>query len=244
MSVPETDISSQLKYPVNKRIILPIAVGATGLIIMGYIGYLLQRGHLAMLQISEYKLVNFTFTMQAYVLPLSLSGILFLFFYNRNSFYTFFRFTLKDRQDPTGWHKSGPLMLVGFAIVTAAFLSINVLANNGTINLTFWKLFPLVVLFSATNAWTEEILSRFVIVGGLYRKLPPNSIYWISAVVFGLPHFFSSNGLLGVMMAGLMGWLLAKSVLETKSLGWALLIHFVLDIIVFGAGAMILAGST
>jgi len=210
---------------------------------MALIGYSLQVGHLSLLTVSKFKLVNFTFTMQLYALPLSLIGVLYLYFYNRNSFHRFFKFQLNSDKEPSSnWKTLGPLVLIGFAIGTSFFMSLNVLANKGTINETFWKLLPLVLLFSFTNAWTEEILSRFVIVGGLSGKLPPMSICWISAVMFGLPHFFS-GGLLSVMVSGLLGWLLAKSVIETQSLGWALLIHFLLDIIVFGAGAMILAGS-
>ena len=111
------------------------------------------------------------------------------------------------------------------------------------INGTFWKFLPLVLLFAATNAWSEEILSRFVIVAGLHDKLRPSVICWISAAIFGVPHFFGTpSGIFGVMMAGLMGWILAKSMLETKALGWALFIHFLQDLVIFGAGAMIIAG--
>jgi hypothetical protein len=45
------------------------------------------------------------------------------------------------------------------------------------------------------------------------------------------------------MMAGLMGWILAKSMIETKALGWALFIHFLQDVVIFGGGAMIIAGT-
>ena len=182
--------------------------------------------------------------MQLYVLPISFIGILYLYFYNRNAFHSFFNFQLNiDQQGSSNWKTFGPIVLIVFAIATSVFMSFNVFANNGKMNQTFWKLLPLVLLLSFTNAWTEEILSRFVIVGGLSGKLPAISICRISAVIFGIPHFFS-GGLLSVVVSGLLGWLLAKSVIETQSLGWAFLIHFTLDIIVFGAGAMILAGST
>ena len=49
--------------------------------------------------------------------------------------------------------------------------------------------------------------------------------------------------LFGAMMAGLMGWLLASSMLETKALGCALFIHFLQDMVIFGGGAMIIAGT-
>ena len=100
------------------------------------------------------------------------------------------------------------------------------------------------LLFAATNAWTEETLSRFVIVSGLYGKLSKGTICWISSIIFGLGHFFGTpNGIFGVIASGVLGWLLAKSVIETKALGWALFIHFLQDVVIFGAGAMIIAGQ-
>ena len=226
-----------------RSLIFPIAIGTVGLFTMAFIGHSLQAGQLSLLPVSKFKLVNFTFTMQLYILPLSFMGLLYLYFYNKNAFQSFFYFHLNsEKKLSTNWTILGPTVLIGFAIITSFYMSFNVLANKGTINQTFWKLLPLVLLFSFTNAWTEEILGRFVIVGGLFGKLPPLSICSISAAVFGIPHFFS-GGVLSVLVSSLLGWLLAKSVVETQSLGWALLIHFLLDIIVFGSGAMIVAGS-
>jgi hypothetical protein len=39
----------------------------------------------------------------------------------------------------------------------------------------------------------------------------------------------------GVVLAGFLGWFLAKSVLETRGIGLAWFIHFVLDVIIFVA---------
>lgn len=227
-----------------RTVISPIALGSLGLSSMAFIGYCLQAGHLPLLKVSMYRLVNFTFTMQLYVLPLSFIGLIYLNFYHKKSFHQFFRFKLNgSKEHSSNWRTLGPKVLISFAIGTLFYTSFNVHANNGTINETFWKLMPLVLLFSFTNAWTEEILSRLVIVGGLSGKLSSSAISLISAVIFGIPHIFS-GGMISVIVSSLLGWFLAKSVIETQSMGWALLIHFLLDIIVFGAGAMILAGST
>jgi membrane protease YdiL (CAAX protease family) len=245
MSASQTNNSKLQKNTSKKGVILPIIVGAAGLFTMSYVGYLLRTGQLPLLTISPFNIVNFTFTMQLYVLPLSFMGLLFLFTYNRNAFRTFFRLRLKTGKDQeTSWQIWGAIMAIGFTIGTAMFMSFDVIANKGMINGTFFKLFPLVMLFAATNAWTEEILSRFVIVAGLFGKIRPAAICWVSAVIFGIPHFIGTpGGLFGVVMTGFLGWLLAKSVIETKSIGWALFIHFLLDIVIFGAGAMIVAGS-
>lgn len=42
---------------------------------------------------------------------------------------------------------------------------------------------------------------------------------------------------------GTLGWFLAKSMVDTKGMGWAWFIHFLLDVVIFGAGAMIIAGQ-
>ncbi len=229
-----------------KGVILPIIISALGLFIMSYIGYRLRTEEAFLLIISNFQVVNFTFTMQLYVLPLSFLGLAFVYVYNKKSFINFFRFSLSaaDGQVLT-WQMQGPILAIGITIGTTLLMSIDVIAGNGTINSTFFKLFPLVILLAATNAWTEEILSRFIIVAGLYHKLTPNAICSISAVLFGIPHFLGTpNGFFGVVISGILGWILAKSVIETKSMGWALLIHFLQDIVIFSAGAMMVSSST
>jgi len=183
--------------------------------------------------------------MQLYILPISFVGLGFLFFYDRNSFRSFFRFKLNTVDDhQSTWKTLGPILAIAFTVGTVLLMSFNVMASNGTINTTFFRLLPLVILFAATNAWSEEMVSRFVIVAGLFGKIRPTVICWISAIIFGIPHFLGTpSGLSGVVMSGLLGWLLAKSVIETKSLGWALFIHFLQDMAIFGAGAMIISGS-
>jgi membrane protease YdiL (CAAX protease family) len=170
-----------------------------------------------------------------------------LYLHNKESFKNFFRLNIgsaKKSDEENRWKFLGPVVALAFTLGTILYMSVGVISQNGQVNETFFKLLPLVILFAATNAWTEEILSRFVIVSGLYGKLSPNSICWISAIFFGLGHFYGTpNGLFGVITSGVLGWLLAKSVIETKGLGWALFIHFLLDVVIFGAGAMIIAGQ-
>lgn len=58
----------------------------------------------------------------------------------------------------------------------------------------------------------------------------------VSALLFGIPHYLGTPGqLIGVLAAGFLGWFLAKSVLETKGLGWAWFVHFLQDVIIFVA---------
>lgn len=208
---------------------------------MSLIAFLLQKGTIPLWDISAHKILNLTFTMQMLVLPVSFIALLLIRLYNKENFNRFFRLGFSKNNK---WNSYGPLIAVSFTVGTAMLMSIGVNAQGGSMNERFFDLIPFVILFSVTNAWSEEIFSRLVIVAGLHRKINPSSICWISAIIFGLPHFLGTpSGLFGVIMSGLLGWLLARSVLETKGIGWALFIHFLQDVMIFGAGAMIIAGE-
>jgi uncharacterized protein len=123
-------------------------------------------------------------------------------------------------------------------------MSMTVASQHGVMNETFFNLMPLVLLMAATNAWSEEMISRLVVVAGLHGRVSSSAICGISAGLFGLAHFYGTpSGFFGVIASSALGWFLARSMVETKSMGWALFIHFLQDVVIFGAGAMVLAGS-
>jgi uncharacterized protein len=230
------------------KIAIPIFIAASGLLSMSLIAYFLRIGTLPSWTISQFEIVNFTFTMQIMVLALSFIVTVLMYMYDRERFRIFFRLGFSSGVTSTeqqiNWRLLGPLLAIVFTLGTTLLMSFGVSSENGQMNESFFKLLPLVLLFSAMNAWSEEIFSRFTIVAGLHGKLNPVTICWISAILFGVPHFFGTpSGVFGVIMSGLLGWLLAKSVIETKGMGWALLIHFLQDVVIFGAGAMIISGG-
>lgn len=56
----------------------------------------------------------------------------------------------------------------------------------------------------------------------------------LSALLFGAPHLRGMpSGLVGALVAGVRGWLLARSVLETHGFAWAWGIHFLQDIPIY-----------
>lgn len=222
----------------------PILISATGVTTMALIAHFLQNGAWPLWNISKHGIVNFTFTMQMMTLLYSVVVLMIMYLYRKENFRTFFRFRFSS-PGKSDWNSYAPIIAVAFTVGTAAMMSFNVMAEKGTINQSFFALLPLVFLFAATNAWSEEIFTRFVIAVGLYRKLPVDVICLISALIFGIPHFFfgTPNGLFGIIASGSLGWFMAKLVMETKSLGWAWFIHFLQDLMIFGAGAMIIAGK-
>jgi membrane protease YdiL (CAAX protease family) len=227
------------------RVAFPLSLSAGSVLFMALVGQLLQNKALPLFLVSQHEVVNFTFTMQAMVLPVSFLVLIVMFVWDRQAFREFFRAgTNSATASASQWKQLGPLLAIAFTLGTTMYMSFSVFSQGGEVNASFFRLFPLVLLFAATNAWSEEIFSRFVLVSGLHGKFNPVTICWISAIFFGVPHFFGTpSGVFGVIMSGLMGWVLAKSVIETKGLGWALFIHFLQDVVIFGAGAMVLAGQ-
>lgn len=130
------------------------------------------------------------------------------------------------------WYRTGGSFLIGITVVTALFMYM------GLGNTTNWNnllsLMPIVILFSLTNSFSEEIITRFSVVGLLDGHLKPHQIMWSAAMIFGLIHYFGNpGGPIGVLMAGFLGWILAKSLIETQGIGVAWTIHFVQDIVIY-----------
>ena len=87
--------------------------------------------------------------------------------------------------------------------------------------------------FSMANAFSEEAIFRIGIISPLYGIFSVSIIILISAVVFGLPHYFGMpSGVVGALMAGFLGWLLAMSLIDTQGLLIAWAIHFVQDVVI------------
>lgn len=95
---------------------------------------------------------------------------------------------------------------------------------------------PWVVLFSITNSLSEEVIYRLGVVVPLLGVVDTGTVLLVSAAAFGLAHVRGMpNGMLGMLMAGFLGWLLAKSVVETNGVFWAWGIHFLQDMVIFSA---------
>jgi uncharacterized protein len=102
-----------------------------------------------------------------------------------------------------------------------------------------------VLLFSLTNSFSEEVVYRLGVIVPLAGSVDTAYILLISAAAFGAPHLRGMpNGIVGALMAGLLGWLLAKSVVETNGIFWAWFIHALQDIVIFSAFVMAAANKS
>lgn len=135
----------------------------------------------------------------------------------------------------TSWKSNAIQLLFIISIATGIFMFLATQQNNSLANFEWWYI-PFILLFSLTNSFSEEIIFRFTVNGNLTNNSSKRTILILSAFLFGLPHYFGfPSGIIGVIMAGVLGYVLSKATYETKGLAIAWTIHFVQDIIIFTA---------
>lgn len=133
------------------------------------------------------------------------------------------------------WLKTGISLSFIISLVTGIFMFFQLKGQNLDYSLLKTGLLW-VILFSLSNSFAEEMIFRVGINGPLHGLLSPNTIFMISAIIFGLAHVQGMpNGIIGMVLAGLLGYVLSKSVHETNGIFWAWLIHFMQDIIIIGS---------
>jgi hypothetical protein len=131
------------------------------------------------------------------------------------------------------WGKVGGTFVVIVSLATGAFIYFN-LVQGKSLTIEISRLLPFILILAAMNAFTEEAITRLSVVAALDGLIARHWIYIISALIFGIPHYFGvPGGVVGSLMAGFLGWLLAKSIAETEGMGWAWFIHFLQDILIF-----------
>jgi hypothetical protein len=135
-----------------------------------------------------------------------------------------------------GWKAVGRNFLLVISLVTAAAVFFQVLRGSVFRFSIAGVLIP-ALIFAVVNAFIEEGIFRFAVVSVLdSRGVNPRITPLVSGALFGAVHFYGTpGGIPGVFLAGFLGWLLAKSMIETRSFAWAWLIHAAQDVVIFTA---------
>lgn len=94
---------------------------------------------------------------------------------------------------------------------------------------------PAALLFAAVNPGQEEIRFRVVPLATLAPAVGDESAIWMTSAIFGLAHWSEAtpSGPIGFIFHGLVGALLAKSILETRGIAWAWIIHAAGNFVLF-----------
>jgi hypothetical protein len=131
------------------------------------------------------------------------------------------------------WNKLGPLFALLISSGTLVFL---ILAGHPTLDFVIRALpfLPAVLITATLNAFNEEITYKASFLSVLEGVAGKHQSLWLMAAYFGLGHFYGvPYGVIGVLMAGFLGWFLGKSMVETRGLWWAWFIHFWQDVLIF-----------
>lgn len=135
--------------------------------------------------------------------------------------------------NPDPWTSFGKQWALYISLGTLIFLILGGRPTTAAL-LGALPLFPAILLFATLNAFNEELTYRASLLAGLEPVIGAQSALWLTAVFFGLGHYFGvPYGVIGVIMASFLGWMMGKAMLETRGFFWAWLIHFLQDVLIF-----------
>lgn len=137
------------------------------------------------------------------------------------------------------WRRLGPFLV---AVLTVP-LAVQLVSENEPDFDRVGKavaVLPLALVFGAINALSEEVRFRCVLLARLTPVLGAEAAIWMTALSFGLAHWYGGNpsGPTGVAMTTVFGLVLAKSMIETRGLLWAWAMHGAADVVIFAVLVM------
>jgi membrane protease YdiL (CAAX protease family) len=134
---------------------------------------------------------------------------------------------------PIPWTRFGAILSITISLGVLVFLVIAGRPSLGMFRAVL-PLLPFVLLFAGMNAFSEEMSYRAAPLATLHDTVGKEQALLATAVYFGIWHFYGvPYGVVGVVMASFLGWLLGKSMVETKGFTWAWFIHFWQDVMIF-----------
>jgi hypothetical protein len=131
------------------------------------------------------------------------------------------------------WNTFGRALAFFISLGTLAFL---VIAGRPPLDIVVRALpfLPAILLAAALNAFNEEVTYKTSFLSVLESPVSPRQALFMVAFYFGIGHFYGiPYGVIGVILAAFLGWILAKSMQETRGLFWAWFIHFLQDVWIF-----------
>jgi hypothetical protein len=134
---------------------------------------------------------------------------------------------------PQPWSKLGLYLALFISLGTLAFLLIASRPSLGILPKAV-PFLPAVLLFAVMNSFSEEMSYKASFLSVLHNVVGKDQSLLLMAAFFGIGHYYGvPYGIVGILMAGVLGWLLGKSMLETRGFTWAWFIHFLQDVIIF-----------
>jgi len=135
---------------------------------------------------------------------------------------------------PWRWYAlrwGGGILLVTVLVVTLQGngLRVTAFASGGLV-----VALPLIVLAAAFNSFFEEFCFRAAPLGELTDCLGKHQALVLLGTVWGFSHYYGTpSGVAAIAMGIVGGWIIGKSVLETRGIGFAWGLHFLMDLAIF-----------
>ena len=135
------------------------------------------------------------------------------------------------KTDP--WTRFGGQFAIYISLGTLIFLMIGGRSTPAAM-IRALPMLPAILIFASINAFYEELTYRSALLAPLEPALGDKHSLGITAIFFGIGHFYGvPYGVIGVIMASFLGWIMGKAMLETRGFFWAWFIHFLQDVIIF-----------
>ncbi len=147
-------------------------------------------------------------------------------------------FNIKENETKP-WTSLASQFMLFYVIILVIVIWLNVQPDLSLFSQALIYL-PAITIAAAINALAEEYQYRSVLLARLEPVVKPGQAMLMSAVLFTSLHYYTGtpSGPIGAIAVMFMGWVAAKSVLETRGLVWAWLLHFIADFVIFAFYAM------
>jgi membrane protease YdiL (CAAX protease family) len=138
----------------------------------------------------------------------------------------------------TTWPRLGIIVIVLVGIYLVFHVAVTRHPSAAAVA-TLLEYSPVVVVAAAVNTFCEEFLFRNSLIAPLVPAIGRPQALWLTSLRFGIGHFYGNpSGLIGVIGATFFGLVLGRSMIETGGSGWAWMIHFAEDIVIFALIAL------
>jgi membrane protease YdiL (CAAX protease family) len=138
----------------------------------------------------------------------------------------------------TTWPRLGIIVIVLVGAYLVVHLAVTRHPSSAAVA-TLLEYSPVVLVAAAVNTFCEEFLFRNSLLPSLMPALGRPQALWLTSLRFGIGHFYGNpSGLLGVVAATIFGLVLGRSMIETGGSGWAWMIHFAEDSVIFALIAL------
>lgn len=142
-------------------------------------------------------------------------------------------------KEPKPWTRLASQFMLFYVIILVIVVWLSVQPDFSRISQALIYL-PAIIIAAAINALAEEFQFRSMLLARLEPLVRPGQAMLMSAVLFTSLHYYTGtpSGPIGAIAVLFMGWVAAKSMLETRGIVWAWLLHFIADFVIFAFAAM------